>query len=163
YGEKSGTVAAELALLFEAARQPVLAAHYFLKAAENAVQAAANQEAAGLARRGLELLRTLPARPERARPGLNALLALRVLPVATKGFAAPEVEAAYVRARELCPPEGDLAALFPVLYGLWNVYLVRCELARCKELAAQMVALARGQPEPVYLLVGDNVLQQPLF
>src|SRR5262249_3827990 len=53
--------------------------------------------------------------------------------------------------------------LFPVLYGLWNVYLVRCDLARCRELAEQMFALARGQSDPVFLLVAHNVQQQPLF
>jgi predicted ATPase len=57
----------------------------------------------------------------------------------------------------------DLAALSPVLYGLWNMYLVRCELARCKGLAEQMFALAQGQPDPVYRLLAHNVLQQPLF
>src|SRR5262249_17097237 len=45
----------------------------------------------------------------------------------------------------------------------WNLHLVRGELRRCKELAAQMFALAQGQPDPVFLLVGHNVLQQPLF
>jgi predicted ATPase len=36
----------------------------------------------------------------------------------TKGFAAPEVEQAYTRARELCQQMGDISKLFPVLYGL---------------------------------------------
>src|SRR5262249_2012509 len=65
--------------------------------------------------------------------------------------------------RELCQRAEDLPTLFPVLYGLWNVYLVRCELPRCKELAAQMLGLAQGQPDAVFLLLAHNVLQQPLF
>src|SRR5262249_26789818 len=77
--------------------------------------------------------------------------------------------------------------LFPVLYGLWDLYLVRCELSRCKELAEQMFALAQGSGvrgqgsgvrsqesgpaapqtsdalDPDLLMVAHNVMQQPLF
>ena len=42
-----------------------------------------------------------------------------------------------VGARALCLRAEDTCTLFPVLYGLWNVYLLRCELARCKDLATQ--------------------------
>jgi predicted ATPase len=163
YGEKCTAVAAELALLHEAARDPARAAHYFLMAAENAVRLAAHHEAAALARRGLDLLQTLPATPERSRQELNLLLALGVSLLATKGFAAPEVEQTYLRARELCQRSEDIPTLFPVLYGLWNVYLVRCALDQCTELAGQMFALAEDKADPVYLLVAHNVLQQPLF
>jgi predicted ATPase len=40
---------------------------------------------------------------------------------------------------------------------------VRCDLARCKELATQICSLAQGQSDPVFRLVAHNVLQQPLF
>jgi adenylate cyclase len=163
YGEKSTAVAAELALLFEAARDRARAAHYFLHAAENAVRVAASQEAIVLARRGLELLRELPDTPERAQQELALLLALGVSLLPVKGFASPEVEETYLRARALCQLRQDIPTLFPVLYGLWNVYLVRCELSRCNELAAQMFELARGPTDPVFLLIAHNVLHQPLF
>ena len=48
--------------------------------------------------------------------------------MATKGYAAPEVEHAYTRARELCQQVGETPQLFPVLWGLWLFYLVRGEL-----------------------------------
>jgi predicted ATPase len=163
YGEKSPTVATELALLFEAAREPDQAATYFLHAAENAVRVSANREAVVLARRGLGLLQTLPDTPDRARQERALLLALGVSLVATQGFASPDVEQTYLRARALSQRMEDLPSLFPVLYGLWNLYLVRCELARCKELATQIFSLAQGQPDPVFLLVAHNVMQQPLF
>jgi predicted ATPase len=163
YGEDSASVATQLALLFEAARDLPRAVGYFLAGAHSAVRLSAHREAAALARRGLELLQRIPDAPERAGQELPLLLALGVSLVSTRGFAAPEVEETYLRARALCQRQQDLATLFPVLYGLWNVYLVRCDLARCKELAAQMGALARGQPDPVFLLLAHNVLQQPLF
>jgi predicted ATPase len=163
YGEKSAAVAAELALLFEAARQPTRAVEYFLLAARNAVRVFAHQEAAGLARRGLALLEKLPDTPDRADQELTLLLALGVSLVATQGFASPDVEQAYLRARALALRAEAPAALFPVLYGLWNVCLLRCELSRCKDLATQMFALAQAQPDPVLLLQAHNVLQQPLL
>jgi predicted ATPase len=163
YGENCAAVAAELALLFEAARQPTRAVEYFLLAARNAVRVFAHQEAAGLARRGLALLEKLPDNADRAEQELTLLLALGVSLVATKGFASSDVEQTYVRARELCLRAEDTSTLFPVLYGLWNVCLLRCEFPRCKDLATQMFALAQGQPEPVRLLQAHNVLQQPLL
>ena len=42
--------------------------------------------------------------------------------MATKGYAAPEVEKAYTRARELCQQVGETPQLFPVLWGLWVFY-----------------------------------------
>jgi predicted ATPase len=163
YGERHPAVSAELALLFEAARDFPRAAEYFLLAAEHAVGVSASREAAALARRGLALLDALSDSPGRARQELALRLALGVSLVATQGFASPEVEQTYLRARALCQQFDDVPTLFPVLYGLWNVYLVRCELARCKELAAQMFSLAEGPADPVFRLVAHNVLQQPLF
>jgi predicted ATPase len=163
YREKRADVAGGLALLFEAARQPAQAIEYFLLAARNAVRVFAHKEAVGLANRGLALLERLPDTPARADQELTLLLALGVSLVATKGFASPEVEETYVRARELCLRADNTSTLFPVLYGLWNVYLLRCELPQCKELATQMFELARGQSDPVLLLQAHNVLQQPLL
>jgi predicted ATPase len=91
------------------------------------------------------------------------LLALGVSLVATQGFASTEVEQTYIRARALCPAAEDDESLLPVLYGLWNLYLVRCELTRCSELATQIYSLAQRRPDPVFRLVAQNVLQQPLF
>ena len=163
YGPENPAVTTELAFLFEAARDFPRAAEYFLRAAEQAVRVAANQEAVVLARRGLEVLQKLPDTPDRARQELALLLALGVSLVATQGFASPDVEKTYDRARALCQRMEDIPTLFPVLYGLWNMYLVRCELTRCHELAAQMASLAQGQTDPVFALLAHNVRQQPLF
>jgi serine/threonine protein kinase/predicted ATPase len=163
YGEKNPLVATELAFLFEAARDFPQAARYFLHAAEHAVGIAAHQEAAVLARRGLDLLRALPETPIRARQELMLLLALGVSLVATRGFASPDVEQTYARARALCEQEGDISTLVAVLYGLWNVSLVRCDFPTCEALAAQVFALAHDQADSIFLHVAHNVLQQPLF
>jgi predicted ATPase len=163
YGDRHTDVAARLALLFEAARQPARAIEYVLVAARNAVAVFAHHEAVRLARWGLDLLDKLPDTPEQNQKELALLLSMGVSLVATRGFASPDVEETYLRGRAVCLRADDNATLFPMLYGLWNVYLLRCELARCKDLATQMFDLAQGQSDPVVLLEAHNVLQQPLL
>jgi predicted ATPase len=163
WGDKSAAAATELALLFEAAREPARAVDYFLQAARNALRVPAHREAAALARHGLTVLCRQPDTAARAARELPLLLALGVSLVATRGFAAPEVEEVYDRARVLGERAGDVAGLFPVLYGLWNCYLVRAELTRCDALARQMFSLAQERPDLERLLVAHNVCQQPLF
>ena len=68
--------------------------------------------------KGLELLKTLPDTPERAQQELTLQLALGAALVAVKGYAAPEVEKTYTRARELCQQLGETPQLFPVLFRL---------------------------------------------
>src|SRR5262249_18699787 len=60
YGEQCSAVAAELAHLYEAARDFARAADYFRLAAQQASQVFGLQEAVALARRGLALLQMLP-------------------------------------------------------------------------------------------------------
>jgi tetratricopeptide (TPR) repeat protein len=152
--------AAELALLFEAAREPGCATGFFRRAARNAVRVSAHQEAVALARRGLALLPKLTAaeRVEHERP---LLVALGVSLMATRGFAAPEVEETYRRAVKVADDQ-SVAERFPVLYGLWNVYLLRAEIERCATLAGEMALLAAGDPDPVLAVQAANVVQQPL-
>ncbi len=97
HGETGGGVTAELALLFEAARDGARAADFFLRAAQKAFRVFANQEAAALARRGLEQLGPLPDTPERRRCELRLQMALGVSLRATRGFADAEVEQAHAR------------------------------------------------------------------
>ena len=70
YGEKSTVLAAELALLWEAARDFPRAVDCFLLAAQNAVRVFANHEAVKLARRGLKLLEAFdPVEADEKRDG----------------------------------------------------------------------------------------------
>ena len=71
YGERVGEIAAELAVHFEQSRDSVRAVKYLQMAAENAARRSADHEAAALARRGLELLKSLSDSPERATQALS--------------------------------------------------------------------------------------------
>jgi predicted ATPase len=152
YGDKSADHAAELAVLFEAARSPECAADHYLAAAENAARIFAHHEAVALARRGLALLQTLPDTPARARRELRLQMALGMQLQVTQGFAAPEAERAYVRARVLCEQVQETAPLFPVLWGLWLVHKARSELGKARELAERLFSLAQAAQDAAQLL-----------
>ena len=158
YGERSHEVAAELALLLEAARDFARAADYFLLAAQNAVRVFANQEAVVLARRGLELLATLPDTPERARKELALQITLGPALKATKGWTAPEVERAYMRAHELCGQVGETPDLGPVLWGLWHLPYGRGEIPTARNLGEQLLSLGQRAHDPALLLQAHHAL-----
>src|SRR5262249_35787164 len=97
------------------ATQPELLAHhyteaglveqavwYWSKAGQRAHERSAHGEAIGHLRKGVELLPTLPDTPEHRQQELTLQITLGAALMATKGMAAPDVEAAYQRARALC-------------------------------------------------------------
>jgi predicted ATPase len=143
---------AEIAYLFESAREPDRAARYFLRAAENAARVSAHVGAVGLARRGLRLLGELPDTPERAALELPLQMTLGMQLQVTEGFAAPPVMLAYSRARELCRRSGELRLLFPVLWGLWLYAKVRSDLSTARELARELATLAQQIGDPALTL-----------
>ena len=75
---------------------------YWQQAGQRAVQRSANVEAISHLTKALELLKALPDTPERTQQELTLQTALGMPLLLTKGHAAPEVEATYTRARELC-------------------------------------------------------------
>jgi tetratricopeptide (TPR) repeat protein len=123
-------VAAQLARHFEEGRIPDKAATYLLQAGNRAQRMSAHQEAAAHLRRGLELLANLPPGPEQMQMELGLQTALGRTLIATHGYASPEVEQAYARARELCQALNDPPELIPVLYGLCVFSFVRAELQK---------------------------------
>ena len=78
-------------------------------------------------------------------------------------MAAPEVEKAYARARELCQQVGETPQLFPVLLGLWAFYVVRGELQTARELGEQLLSLAQSVQDPALLLMAHYALGCTLF
>jgi len=83
--------------------------------------------------------------------------------MATRGYAAPEVEVAYSRARELCRQIGETPKHFPVLWGLWLFYFVRAELYTAQELGQQLLTLAQSIQERTFLLEAHRALGTTLL
>jgi predicted ATPase len=76
----------------------------------------------------------------------------------TKGFAAPEVEHAYARARALCQRVGETPQLFSVLRGLWQFYNGRGEYQTARELGKQCLHLAQQGHDTARLLEAHHTL-----
>jgi predicted ATPase len=117
YGEHASEIAAELAMHFDRAGNLTEAVKYLHKAAENDIRRFAYREAVALSRRGLELVKRLPDSPERARQELRLQVTLGVPLIATQGYAAPDVESTYARARDLCRELGNTQEISQVLWG----------------------------------------------
>jgi predicted ATPase len=147
-----GLAAAELAILYEAGREFARAADLFRVAAENAARVFAHQAAAALASRGLGLLGGLPDTPERAAREFQLQMVLGLQLQMTYGYAAPDVEKVYGRARELWEHTPNVGPLFPILWGLWLFYKVRSDLGRAHLLACELLALAEQAGDPSLVL-----------
>jgi predicted ATPase len=136
--------------------QPELLAHHYTeagltaqaipnwqRAGARAIERSAHMEAIAHLTRGLAVLQTLPPTPEQAQHELVLQTTLGPALMAVKGFAAPEVEHTYIRAHALCQQIGEKSRLFPVLWGLWSLYLVRAQHQTGRELAEQLLSLAQ--------------------
>jgi adenylate cyclase len=136
---------------------------YLTLVAQRAARNSAHAEAMSNLTQALELLKTLPNTSERTIQELTLQRTLGVSLLATKGFAAPEVEHTYTRARALCEQVGDTQQVFPVLFGLWEFYEVRGDLQTARELAEQLLTLAQRQQDPALILQGHRALGDTLF
>jgi len=154
YGEQTEQVAVQLARHFEQAGLTEKAVRYLLQASKRAVRLSANQEVIAHMTKGLALLESLPDTPEHAQTELELQIALGNALMATKGYAAAEVEQTYSRAWQLCRQmyAEDTAHIFPILYGLWTVYLVRGAHQTAYQMAEEFLQLAQRQNDPAIIV-----------
>jgi predicted ATPase len=155
YAERKASVANELALLWEAARDYARAADYFLQAARNAALINAHREAAPLAERGLEALRKLPETLERDERELGLQLALGFSLQSALSWTAPEAGVAFNRARRLCQQMGDDPRFFAALAGVWAYHIPQAEFETAHGLCEQMLQLAEKSQDPVLLVTAN--------
>ena len=156
--------------------RPALLAHHYTeagdtvpaiaawqRAGQRAAERSAHLEATTHYTRGLELLQRLPDTHEHAQQELALQTALGPALIATRGYAAPEVEQAYARARQLCQRLGETPQLFPTLLGLAIYYVVRAELQTARALGAQLLKLAQRAQDPVLLVEAHYALGVTCF
>ena len=158
----TGSLAAELAYLYEVGRDFPSAARQFHLAARNAARVFAHHEAVALARRGLAFLQNVPDPQERASLELPLQTILGMQLQVTEGFAARAAREAYDRARRLCQP-ADAESLFPVLWGLWLYSKVSSDLARAQQMADELLMLARRLEDPDLALQSHQALGMTAF
>jgi predicted ATPase len=163
HGAQAGAMAAKLAMHFARGRDTQRAVQYLGQAGERSMERSAYVEAIAHLTRGLEVLKTLPATPERNQQELTLHIALGASFIATKGYAAPEVEQTYARAQQLCHHLDDPQQRFTVLRGLWNYYNVHAELQTARTLGEQLLTLAQQAQDPAMLLVAHRALGATLL
>jgi predicted ATPase/class 3 adenylate cyclase len=142
----------ELARHYSRGNNVAKAVEYLERASQQALQRSAYADAITSLGAGLNLLQKVPDGPERVQRELLFQLALARALTPLKSVAAPEVERAYTRARELCARLGDPPELITALLGLRITHLVRGELRRAYELAEQILRRAQGTHDQALLL-----------
>jgi predicted ATPase/class 3 adenylate cyclase len=156
--------------------QPELLAHHYTeaglvehaipcwqKAGQRAIQSSANVEAARHLTKGLELLKMLPDSSERSQQELDLQITLGPTLMAIKGYAAPEVERTYARARELCRQIEEIPQLFRALWGLRRFYFMQGTLQTARELGEQLLTLAQKTQNSAFLLEAHEALGATLM
>jgi class 3 adenylate cyclase/predicted ATPase len=148
----------ELAHHYGRAENTSRAVEYLHLVGQQAVKCFAFGEAITQITKGLELLNTLPETPQRNQQELLLQIALGGAWIVGKGGTAPEVENAYIRARQLCQGAEETPHLFNVLeLGLW-FYLSRADLYKARELGEQLLSLAQRQQDSGLLSLAHGLL-----
>ena len=139
------------------------AVEYYQRAGELALKQSAYTEAIGDLNHALELLPALRHTPDRPQQELTLLISLGSCLMATKGYAAPEVERVYSRARELSHAIDDLPQKFPVLFSLWRFHIVRGEYVAAGEVIEKLRCLSECMPGSQQFLPAQQALGLTAF
>jgi predicted ATPase/DNA-binding SARP family transcriptional activator len=144
YGDDKAQIAVQLARQYEEAGVLGKTIDYLLLAGNQAKRVSANKQAVAYLTKGIAMLNELPAGNIHTETELALQISLGPPLVATRGYASPEVEQTFERARELCERVGDIQQLAPALWGLCAFYQVRGKHSTANELAKQILALAES-------------------
>jgi serine/threonine protein kinase/predicted ATPase len=162
YGPASSQIAVDLAQLFEAARDTPRAVEYLAIAADASVRVLANQEAALLARRGLELLQRQPETEKRFEREMAILTTLGVALGAMQGMASPEVGKVHARAYDLWKRLGARANLFPIAFAQWTYRVISGQLDVSLRIGNELLQIAETTGDPAMAVVANNCLGSTL-
>jgi tetratricopeptide (TPR) repeat protein len=141
------TLAHHLSEAGEAAR----AAPRWLEAGRNAAARSANPEAIAHLTRGLEVVRALPASPERDRLELDHLFALGPCYIATQGPASADAVATFEAARAAGARLGEPPELGQVMFWIATASVVRGELAKADDAVRDLLRVTAPHGGPALL------------
>ena len=142
YGDRTNVVAAELALLYEMARDPWRASEQFLAATEVASSRFATREAVAFAKRGLECLATAAEGAEAKRRELALQKALLIPLGVIEGYGTAATERVSRRIIELAEQLEDHGSLFAALNGAVLVHMIRGECPAAVRIGERMLTVA---------------------
>lgn len=157
YGDKSEKIALSLATLYEKAGDFEKAIQNYLKASHQSLRIFAYRETTLLAEKGLKILHRIAEIDNKVKYEIifNAIIAGSVL--AIKGYAADEVEKAYLRAYELSKKVGINELDLDIITGI-EVYLnCTCQLEKSIQFMQNVneVSLSSVGLGIAYQLLGD--------
>ena len=158
YGGEFAPIAGRLGALFEAARDFATSAKYYLESARHAIGLFAFHEAVSLADLGLAALRRMAPGPERSRHELGLQMARGLALRMTKGWASPEIEPVFARARELCYELGDAPELFPVLWAIALFHAIKGDVRQFRRRADHLMAEADKSGNPALRMGAHHLL-----
>ncbi|MXV83879.1 AAA family ATPase [Candidatus Poribacteria bacterium] len=164
---------------------PEKAIDYWHRAGQRSLERSANVEGIRHITQGLAALEQLSADTNlrklasTAQQELELQTILGSALIATKGYAAPEVEGAYTRARELLETlESQESILgkdadtsldrvkdlrFPILFGLWLSHLVRGRFLSAHELGEQCFVIAKQAEDAAFEVEAHRALGATLY
>ena len=142
--------------------------HYWERAGARGTERSAFVEALNHYRKGLELLSTLSDGQRRNQLELALQMGLGDAFSWMRGFAAPEVEAAYSRAHGLSRQMGETPELFRIVWGLWHFFIIRGDLAKAQELSREVAQLGQRLQDPsllphIHRTLGETALWRGEF
>jgi len=139
------------------------AAEYLGRAGQQAIGRSVHADAISSLSAAIELLQKLPDTATRIQRELLLQLAIGPAFIAVRGWGAPEIERAFVRARDLCEQLGDPDAIFLVSNGLWVASFIRAELKVANELAEQLERRAQRTQKQFHFELARSALGQTSF
>jgi predicted ATPase len=131
---------------------------FWKKAAQRAAERSANLEAEHHLRQAIRLLAPASDDGQHLRDELDLRLSLAPVLVATKGYAAPEVQAAYARALDLCRELKDTSQLFNALRGLCQSQLLEAQYDAARKLTEHLLALANEEGNAAHRTAAEITL-----
>lgn len=162
YKERASEIAAELAMHFEQSRDWPRALQYLIEAARTAAHRSAHHESIELARRGLEVLKSLPQTRERGHQEITLRMILSTSLIAIKGFAAAEVDKIYALGKELLCLNDPSPQLFNMLVLLVLFYKFIGEMKSAQETAEQLLQIAETLGEPALVMEAHRAMGSAL-
>ncbi|WP_298850026.1 adenylate/guanylate cyclase domain-containing protein [uncultured Ruegeria sp.] len=131
--------------------------HWYL-AGQRAVERSAGIEAATQLGRAIALLEQQDDSVDRDRKETKIQTLRAGVLRSTAGIAADETGAVYARIRDLCNQLGETEQLFPVLNGLYAYHLVRGEYDLAKNVAAQLLELAKLTEKTHHTMIAHRAM-----
>ena len=139
------------------------AVQYWMLAGRMAIQRSANADATVHLNNALQALQNLPDSAHSAEAELQIQASLGLAYMLLNGYGADEVQSAYGRAYELSRHSGKSSAMFPILCGLWEFYLVRADLDAAQDLAVQLQNIAADTNDVVQFHEAQRTLGATAF